>query len=119
MKLKNKNECTKALVKKLYTEGVKHKSSVWKAVAEDLNRPRRIRFEVNLTDIEKYAQPKETVIVSGVVLGNGEIKKHVTVAALRFSGNAKEKIEKSGGKCLSIEELYEKNPKGKGIRIMG
>jgi len=119
MKLKKKNEYTKALVDKLYTEGVKHKASVWRAVAEDLNRPRRTISEVNLTSLEKYAQPKETLVVPGVVLSSGQIKKHVTIAALRFSGKAKEKIEKAGGKCLSIDELYEKNPKGKGIKIMG
>lgn len=119
MKLKNKNEHVKALVEKLHNEGTKNKTGVWKAVAEDLNRPRRGRFEVNLSSIEKYAEPKETIIVPGVVLGTGEIKKHVNVAALRFSGGAKAKIEKAGGTCLSIEELYEKNPKGKSIRIMG
>jgi large subunit ribosomal protein L18e len=119
MNLRNKNEPLKALADKLYKEGVKHKASVWRDVAEDLAKPRRIRFEVNLNDIEKYAQPKETIIVPGIVLGNGIIKKHVTIAALRFSGSARQRIEKAGGACLSIEELYEKNPKGRGIRIIG
>jgi large subunit ribosomal protein L18e len=119
MKLKNKNEGTRKLVDRLYAESIKHKSGLWKSVAEDLNRARRKRFEVNLTSIEKYASPKETIVVPGVVLGSGVIKKHVTVAALRFSGSAKEKIEKAGGKCLSLEELHEKHPTGKGIRILG
>lgn len=118
MKIRNKNECTKALVEKLHAEGIKG-SGFWQAVADDLNRPSRVKFEVNLSCIEKYAQPKETLIVPGVVLGNGEITKHINVAALKFSGSAKQKIEKAGGTCLSIEELYDKNPKGKGIRIMG
>lgn len=119
MKTRKKNEITKALVDKLHAESVKSKSGLWEAIARELNRPRRVRFEVNLSSIEKYAQPKETIIVPGVVLGTGEIRKHVNVAALRFSGSAKAKIEKAGGECLSIEELYEKNAKGKGIRIMG
>jgi large subunit ribosomal protein L18e len=107
------------LIEKLHKEGSTSEKKVWKAVAKDLNRPRRKRFEVNLTRIEKHSKPKETVVVPGVVLGSGEVKKRVVVAAMKFSGKAKEKIEKSGGKCLSIEELYEQNPKGKGIRIMG
>jgi len=119
MKPKNKNEALKALISRLNAEAKKSEAGVWRAIAEDLNRPRRIRFEVNLTAIEKYAQPKETLVVPGVVLGSGGLKKHVTVAAVRFSGSAKAKIEKAGGACLTIEELYEKNPKGKGIRIMG
>lgn len=119
MKVKNKNEPLKALVEKIHADAMRNSSGIWAAVAEDLNRSRRIRFEVNLGEIEKYAQPKETLVVPGIVLGSGELKKHVTVAAVRFSGSAKAKIEKAGGECLSIEELYGKNPKGKGIRILG
>jgi large subunit ribosomal protein L18e len=119
MKAKNKNEITKALVEKLRGESAKSGSGAWKAVARDLSRPRRIRFEVNLSRIEKYARPKETLVVPGVVLGTGQIKKHVNVAAVRFSGSAKAKIEKAGGTCSSIEEFHEKNPKGRNMRIMG
>lgn len=117
--MKIRKRASKPLIEKLYKEGIEKKANVWKAVAKDLNRPRRKGFEVNLTRIEKHSKPKETIVVPGVVLGSGDIKKRVVVAALKFSGKAKEKIEKTGGKCLSIEELYEKNPKGKGVRIMG
>jgi large subunit ribosomal protein L18e len=117
MKLRKKS--SKPLIEKLHKEGIERKANVWKAVAKGLNRPRSKRFEVNLTRIEKHAKPKETIVVPGVVLGSGNLKKRVVVAALKFSGKAKEKIEKSGGKCLSIEELHEKNPKGKGIMIIG
>ena len=38
--------------------------------------------------------------LSGIkVLGNGEIKKKLTVRAHKFSNTAKEKIEKAGGKA--------------------
>ena len=119
MKAEKKNEVTKALVGKLQRESIDSKSGFWKAVAKDLSRPRRKQFEVNLSSLERYAKPKETVIVPGIVLGTGEIKKHVNVAALKFSGNAKAKIEKAGGTCVTIDELYEKNQKGRNVRIMG
>ena len=118
MKVRNKNDYTKTLVEKLYVDGVQNKSGIWKAVAESLNRPTRVRFEVNLTSIEKLAQAKETLVVPGAVLGSGQISKHVNVAALKFSGSARMKIEKAGGTCLSIDELYEKNPTGRGVRII-
>lgn len=117
--MKAREKASKGLIEKLYKGGAEQKAGLWKAVAKGMNRPRRMQFEVNLTRIEKFAKQKETIVVPGVVLGEGDLKKDVTVAAFRFSGNAKEKIEKSGGRCLSIEELHEKNPKGKGIRIMG
>lgn len=119
MKVRNKNEVTKELIERIYEKSFENESKFWRAVAKALNRPRRKRFEVNLVKLEKYAKSGETIIVPGVVLGSGDIRKSVRIAALRFSRKAREKIEKSGGKCLSIEELFEKNPKGRGVRIMG
>ncbi|HDD72605.1 MAG TPA: 50S ribosomal protein L18e, partial [Candidatus Aenigmarchaeota archaeon] len=61
------------------------------------------------------------IVVPGVVLGSGEITKPVSVAALRFSKSAEEKIKKAGGKCMSLEEFSELYPgkfKNK-ARIMG
>ncbi len=107
------------MIEDIRTKSFENKSKFWGAVAENLNRSRRKRFEVNLNRLEKHAKANETIVVPGVVLGAGEIKKRLTIAAFRFSGKSKEKIEKSGGKCLSIEEMFERNPKGKGIRIMG
>ena len=115
MKVRNKNPVLKDLV-----EGLSRKEQpIWKAVAKGLNRPRNVEFKVNLYKLEKHGKNKETIVVPGTVLGSGEIKKHLTVAAYRFSGSAKEKIEKAGGKALEIEELVKENPKGSGVRIFG
>lgn len=38
------------------------------------------------------------------ILGNGEIKSALTVSAHKFSGSAKEKIEKGGGKAIVLEK---------------
>ncbi len=119
MKIREKNELMKEMIADMRKKSFESKSKFWNSVAENLNRPRRKRYEVNLNRLEKHSKANEKIIVPGIVLGAGEIKKKLTVAALRFSGKAKEKIEKSGGKCLTIEELLKENPKGKGIRIMG
>ncbi len=39
------------------------------------------------------------------VLGNGELKKKLTVSAHRFSKSAREKIEKAGGKCVELAHV--------------
>jgi large subunit ribosomal protein L18e len=119
MKIREKNGITKEMIADIRRRSFENQSRVWKAVAEELNRPRRKRFEVNLNRLEKYAKANERIVVPGVVLGSGEIKKKLIVAAFRFSGKAREKIEKSGGECLSVEEMLERNPKGRGIRMMG
>ena len=40
------------------------------------------------------------------------------MAAFSFSEGAKSKIEASGGRTMSIRQLMEENPKGKGVRIL-
>ena len=74
--------------------------------------------EVNLSDIARYAEAGETVLVPGKVLSNGDLTEKVDVVALKFSAKAQEKIESAGGECISIDEIIESNPKGSNIRIM-
>jgi large subunit ribosomal protein L18e len=117
MKARDKNALTKGLIEELNEKGLK--TPAWKAVAKGLNRPRRQSYEVSLSRLEKHAKKGESVVVPGTVLGTGELSKPVTVAALRFSGTAREKIEKAGGKAMTIEGMVKDNPGAKKLRIMG
>ena len=115
LKLRDKHQQLQNLVIDL-----EHKEKpIWKAVAKGLNRPRRVGFRINLYRLDTLTESKETIVVPGVVLGTGEITKPPTVAAWRFSGSAKQKIEKAGGKCLDIPHLVKEHPDGKGVRLMG
>lgn len=114
MKIREKNEPLKQLIGDLLRQG----KPVWRAVAQGLNRPTRKGYKVDLSGIDRHAG-KYTVVVPGVVLGTGEVKKAGKVAALRFSESARAKLEKAGGKCLTIRELMEANPQGKGVKILG
>ncbi|WP_406657879.1 50S ribosomal protein L18e [Methanolobus sp. ZRKC2] len=91
---------------------------IWRDVATRLEKPRQNYAEVNLSKINRYANENETVLIPGKVLGSGVIGKAATVVALSFSSTAKEKITDLGGKCLTIEQVLEENPKGSGIRIL-
>ncbi len=95
-----------------------NKAGIWKRVAEIIRKPRRRRVAVNVWKIGKYAQGASAIIVPGVVLGYGELDKPVTVAALKVSAKAREKIVEAGGKVISIEDLIKENPKGSGVRII-
>ncbi len=117
MKRLSKNKALGDLIIGLREKG--GKAPFWKAVAKGLSRPNRKMFKVNLYKIEKYAKPKENVLVPGVVLGSGELTKVCKIIALRFSEAAKQKIEKAGGKCILIEDYVNENPKGLKTRIMG
>ncbi|RLI97763.1 MAG: 50S ribosomal protein L18e [Candidatus Aenigmatarchaeota archaeon] len=117
MKTRDKNPVSKALIEDLKEKGLK--IPAWKAIAGGLNRPRRKSHEVSLYGLEKNAKKGENIVVPGTVLGTGELTKPLTVAALRFSSSAREKIEKAGGKCMEIEDMMKENPEAKKVRIMG
>ncbi len=112
------NPQTRKTIELLLEQFKKEKAKIWRYVAEKLQTPRRRKIEVNVSKFEKYCNDGDYVVVPGVVLGNGELTKKVYVAALRFSKQAKEKIENAGGKCMSIEELIKINPKGSNVRVM-
>jgi large subunit ribosomal protein L18e len=112
------NPYLRELISKLKEKSLELKAPIWRAVAEKLEKPRRKRIEVNLFKIEKNTNANDVVVVPGVVLGNGELSKPVTIAAWRFSTSAQEKIKKAGGRILTIEKLVEENPKGSKIKIV-
>lgn len=112
------NPILKALIEELKKKSIEKKSNFLKDIAEKLNKPRRQRVEVNLAHIERYAKKNETIIVPGVILGYGELTKPLTISAWKFSKPAIQKIEKSKGKAISIEELVSKNPSGTNVRIL-
>jgi large subunit ribosomal protein L18e len=112
------NPYLRKLVEELKKKSFELKAPIWMDVAEKLERPRRRKIEVNLADIERNANKNEIIVVPGVVLGSGELTKPVSVAAWRFSPAAEEKIKKSKGKTMTIEELSKENPKGSGVKIL-
>ena len=90
---------------------------LWRDLAKRLEKPRRQYAAVNLSRINRYSAEHDTVVVPGKVLSAGQLEKQVTIAALKFSKKASEKIG-AQGKCLSIEELLAVNPKGSGVKIL-
>jgi len=95
-----------------------HNAAIWRYVAELLERPRRLRIEVNVSKINRYTEANETVVVPGKVLGAGRIDHPVTVAAIAFSKSAVEKIRAAGGKVIHILQLLEENPRGSKVKII-
>ncbi|MCC6017574.1 MAG: 50S ribosomal protein L18e [archaeon YNP-LCB-003-016] len=93
-------------------------AKIWSDIADRLEVPRRMRIVVNVGKINKYTKPDDVVVIPGKVLGAGSIDHPVTVAAFSFSSSAYEKITKANGKCISIIDLVNMNPKGSGVKIL-
>ncbi|MCD6473309.1 MAG: 50S ribosomal protein L18e [Thermoplasmata archaeon] len=102
----------------LYKAAEKYNAAVWKAIAKKLEKPSRNWAEINVGKITKHLKEGEIAIVPGKVLGMGDAGK-IEVAAWKFSKQARQKIEKAGGKCYSLVEIVEKYPNGSNVRILG
>ena len=64
-------------------------------------------------------EPDEVVVVPGKVLGTGSLGHKLTVCAFSISQTAARKITESGGKVVNFDDLINKHPDGKGVRIIG
>ncbi len=106
------------LVRQLREHGKKQKARIWLDLAERLDGPRRARAGVNLSQLNRYTAEGNTIVVSGKVLAAGRLSHPISVAAFKFSGPARRKIVAAGGKVLTIQQLVEQNPSGKGVRLM-
>lgn len=118
MKLSKTNPNTVNLIKSLTKQSSAQDAPIWKAVANELKRANRKTKEVNVYHIDKTTDADDTILVPTKVLGEGNITHSVTVAAFKFSKEAKDKITAAGGKCLAIDELMAENPKGSNVKII-
>jgi len=85
-------------------------------LAKKLLIPTRKQGRINLNELNNIEENK--VIVPGKVLGEGEINKKISVFALSFSEQAKEKLKKAGCEFKTINEEIKNNPELKGIRVI-
>lgn len=112
------NVYLRRLIGYLRKKAREYEAPIWRAVAEYLEKPTRIRPEVNVSKINRHTSPGDVVVIPGKVLGSGVLKHQVVVAAYSFSKKAREKIESAGGRAITIPQLIEENPRGRGVRIM-
>lgn len=112
------NPMLRRLVRQLREKARETKVPLWRDLAERLVQPRRARAEVNLSHLNRYSSQGGTVVVPGKVLGAGKLDHPISIAAFKFSGSARRKIVAAGGKVLTIHQLLEQNPQGKGIILM-
>lgn len=112
------NPILKQLIEDIKDQGYRENIPFLLDIAKKLETSARKRPEVNLTKLNRVCKANETVIVPGKVLSSGTLKKSLTVAAANFSMTAVEKIQKAGGKAITIRELIKSNPKGTNVRIV-
>ena len=107
------------LITLLRKQSSENKAEIWRTIAEALARPRRRANPVNISRLNRFTKKGETIVVSGKVLGTGEITHPIPVAAFSFSAKARDKINGAKGKCVSLIDLVKKDPKGSKVKIIG
>ena len=112
------NPVLRRLVRELRAKGKKQGARIWRDLAGRLEQPRRARAEVNLSQLNRYSDEGGTIVVPGKVLAAGKLNHAISVAAFKFSGAARRKIMTAGGNALTIRQLLEQNPSGKGAKLM-
>jgi len=115
MASKKTNPLLAALIADLKKAG--REAPIWRDVADMLDAPVSRRIEFNIGRLALLNEG-EVAVVAGKILGGGELGKKVTVGAYVFSAAAREKIEKAGGKCLTLPEMVRQYPKGTGVRMV-
>ncbi len=107
------------LVQDLRKASWEHEAPIWRDIAERLSKSTKARIEVNVSRVGRTVRDGEIALVPGKLLAAGSLSKKVDVAALSFSEAARAKISASGGKCWTLRELLNDNPKGAKVRIVG
>ncbi len=92
-------------IRELKTAAKKSGHPIWGALAEELDKPKRIRVSVNLSSVNRLTKEGEVAAVPGKVLATGKLEHPVTVAAFSFSDAAKEKIKAAGGEAKTLSQL--------------
>ncbi len=113
------NKALVALIGDLKDQSRSTGSALWRDVALRLERSRSNWAEPNLSRLSRYAGHEDIVLVPGKLLGSGDVSGQPNVAAYSVSIGARSKIEEAGGRVLTIRELMDENPNGKGVRILG
>lgn len=117
--LKTTNPELISLICLLRKKAKENEAKTWRDIAEDLSRSRKKRITVNISKLNRHTQNDDNVVVPGKILGSGKIDHPINIGAFSFSKQAQTKILNAKGKCMSIPELIEKNPKGSHVKIIG
>jgi len=89
------------------------------SLVQEMSIARSIRREGNISRLSSVTKNGEVIVVPGKVLGSGEMDHRLTVCAFSISEMAAKKITDVGGKVITLNDLIDRYPDGRGVRIIG
>src|SRR5437773_11385046 len=100
----------------LMKAGKQYQTPLWITIASFLGKSRRTRIVLNLGQVSKNPKGGEVIAVPCKVLGPGEPKEKLTIAAFKSSPRALVNVEKAAGRCIRFWRLVEENRRGADVR---
>ena len=113
------NQIVVQMAKELKKASAKNDAPIWAKLAQLALKPSAARRVVNLNKINDVTKENDVIVVPGKVLGTGNVMHKITLSSFSISNAAAKKIIESGGKIISLSEMIEKFPTGKGVNIIG
>jgi large subunit ribosomal protein L18e len=105
-------------IKELEKASDESSKAIWSAIAKNLDKPKRSRITVNLSQIDRHTQEGDVVAVPGKVLAAGSLSKTIRIAACSFSEGAIEKIKSTKSEAMTLNELLNSDIQPKQIKII-
>ncbi len=96
-----------------------NEAPIWAKVADYVQKSRSNQKIVNLKKIDQETEDGNAVVITGKILGTGNISHKVSVSSFSISNSAAKKIKDSGGEILKFSEMIDKFPTGKGVKLIG
>ena len=113
------NQAKVNMLKILKKASRENDAPIWSKIADYVQKSRSNQKIVNLTKINETTEDGNAIIITGKVLGTGNISHKVLVSSFSISNSAAKKIKESGGEVLKFSEMIKKFPTGKGVKIIG
>ena len=107
------------LVKELKSASKKNEAPIWSKIAKNVLKSNSNKRTINLKKIDALTDDGSAVVISGKVLGTGNLSHKVLVSSFSISNSAAKKIKESGGEVLQFSDMIDRFPTGKGVKIVG
>ena len=107
------------LIKELKSASKKNEAPIWSKIAKNAIKSNSSKKTINLKKIDKLTDDGNAVVISGKILGTGNLSHKVLVSSFSISNSAAKKIKESGGEVLQFSDMIDRFPTGKGVKIIG
>ena len=115
VKDKTKRKTNPILVETISTAR-KHKN--WFPIAHIISGSNKDYSAINLSDLDSKTKAGDTIIITGKLLGSGNLTKKIRICALSASKDALDKLKHSKSEFVTILEEIKKNPKAEGVKLI-